>query len=244
MDSTIRRMPQRRARRRKSPDRASSHLCAGSAPPPPHNGHVSLEGVHGTVAVPHAKAGFWRQWRAFVGPALLVSVGYMDPGNWGTDLAGRRAVQVRAAVGRRAGQPHGDLHAGHLRPPGRGHRQGPRPGLPRLVSALDPLAQLDRSARSPSAPATWPKCSAAPSRSTCCSTSRCSGRSSSPRFDVLLLLALQGFGMRTIEAVIARAGGDDRRLLLHRDLRPAADAARLRARWARRCSRPASARPA
>jgi manganese transport protein len=50
--------------------------------------HVSLEGVHRTVAVPHHDAGFWRQWRAFVGPAILVSVGYMDPGNWGTDLQG------------------------------------------------------------------------------------------------------------------------------------------------------------
>jgi len=48
----------------------------------------SLEGMHGTVAVPPAHAGFWRKWRAFVGPAILVSVGYMDPGNWGTDLAG------------------------------------------------------------------------------------------------------------------------------------------------------------
>lgn len=43
--------------------------------------------MHGSVAVPHSRAGFWRQWRAFVGPAILVSVGYMDPGNWGTDLA-------------------------------------------------------------------------------------------------------------------------------------------------------------
>ncbi len=50
--------------------------------------HRSLEGMHGTVEVPHHAAGFWRQWRAFVGPALLVSVGYMDPGNWGTDLQG------------------------------------------------------------------------------------------------------------------------------------------------------------
>ncbi len=48
----------------------------------------SLEGVHSTVAVPHHQAGFWEQWRAFVGPAILVSVGYMDPGNWGTDLQG------------------------------------------------------------------------------------------------------------------------------------------------------------
>src|SRR5450631_4309696 len=51
-------------------------------------GYRSLEGMHGTVAVPHHQAGFWQQWRAFVGPAILVSVGYMDPGNWGTDLAG------------------------------------------------------------------------------------------------------------------------------------------------------------
>jgi manganese transport protein len=50
--------------------------------------HRSLEGMHSTVAVPHHQAGFWQQWRAFIGPAILVSVGYMDPGNWGTDLAG------------------------------------------------------------------------------------------------------------------------------------------------------------
>jgi manganese transport protein len=52
----------------------------------PAGEHRSLEGMHGSVALPEAAAGFWRQWRAFVGPALLVSVGYMDPGNWGTDL--------------------------------------------------------------------------------------------------------------------------------------------------------------
>src|SRR5438067_4726092 len=49
---------------------------------------VSLEGIHGTIEVPHSNARFWLQWRAFIGPAILVSVGYMDPGNWGTDLAG------------------------------------------------------------------------------------------------------------------------------------------------------------
>jgi len=53
-----------------------------------YEGHRSLEGVHSTVEVPHHQAGFWKQWRAFVGPAILVSVGYMDPGNWGTDLQG------------------------------------------------------------------------------------------------------------------------------------------------------------
>jgi len=48
----------------------------------------SLQEMHGSVAVPPVQAGFWRQWRAFAGPAILISVGYMDPGNWGTDLAG------------------------------------------------------------------------------------------------------------------------------------------------------------
>jgi manganese transport protein len=53
-----------------------------------HASTFSLEGVHNSVAVPHLRAGFWEQWKAFVGPAILVSVGYMDPGNWGTDLQG------------------------------------------------------------------------------------------------------------------------------------------------------------
>src|SRR5580700_3117455 len=56
-------------------------------PAAPAGGHLSLEGMHGSVEVPHASAGFWPKWRAFVGPAILVSVGYMDPGNWGTDLS-------------------------------------------------------------------------------------------------------------------------------------------------------------
>ncbi|MGA7459096.1 MAG: Nramp family divalent metal transporter [Candidatus Korobacteraceae bacterium] len=51
-------------------------------------GQVSLEGLHSSVAVPHQQASFWKQWRAFTGPAILISVGYMDPGNWGTDLQG------------------------------------------------------------------------------------------------------------------------------------------------------------
>ena len=48
----------------------------------------SLPESHHSIAVPHAKAGFWRQWMAFSGPAILISAGYMDPGNWGTDIAG------------------------------------------------------------------------------------------------------------------------------------------------------------
>jgi manganese transport protein len=48
---------------------------------------LSLPEVNGTVAVP--TGGHWvRRLLAFAGPGYLVSVGYMDPGNWATDLAG------------------------------------------------------------------------------------------------------------------------------------------------------------
>jgi manganese transport protein len=50
-------------------------------------GTASLPEVHGSIAVPH-DAGFWRKLFAFAGPGYLVAVGYMDPGNWATDLAG------------------------------------------------------------------------------------------------------------------------------------------------------------
>ncbi|MGO9704192.1 MAG: Nramp family divalent metal transporter, partial [Limisphaerales bacterium] len=54
----------------------------------PRPGAMSLEGMHSSVKVPDSKAGFWKQMAAFFGPAVLVSVAYMDPGNWGTDLQG------------------------------------------------------------------------------------------------------------------------------------------------------------
>ena len=48
---------------------------------------LSLEGLHGSVEIPNHQSSAWRQLRRFLGPALLISVGYMDPGNWGTDLS-------------------------------------------------------------------------------------------------------------------------------------------------------------
>jgi manganese transport protein len=48
---------------------------------------LSLPEVHGTVAVP-VIGGFWKKMMAFAGPGYLVAVGYMDPGNWATDIAG------------------------------------------------------------------------------------------------------------------------------------------------------------
>ncbi|PSB50218.1 divalent metal cation transporter [filamentous cyanobacterium Phorm 6] len=47
----------------------------------------SLPEVHRSIPVPNSK-GFWRKMLAYAGPGYLVSVGYMDPGNWATDLAG------------------------------------------------------------------------------------------------------------------------------------------------------------
>jgi manganese transport protein len=50
------------------------------------NAHsTSLEEIHSSVPIPQV---WWRRILAFSGPALLISVGYMDPGNWGTDIEG------------------------------------------------------------------------------------------------------------------------------------------------------------
>lgn len=60
---------------------------AGGAPP----ANVSLPGAFRTIAVPKGAGQFWRKLGAFAGPGYLVAVGYMDPGNWATDLAGGSA---------------------------------------------------------------------------------------------------------------------------------------------------------
>ncbi|HEX4569093.1 MAG TPA: Nramp family divalent metal transporter [Dongiaceae bacterium] len=51
---------------------------------------VSLAELHGSIALPR-QGGVWRKALAFAGPGFVVSVGYMDPGNWATDLAGGSA---------------------------------------------------------------------------------------------------------------------------------------------------------
>jgi manganese transport protein len=61
-----------------------------AAPEPPAwrtQSGLSLPEVHGSIAVP-LDAPPWRKFFAFAGPGFLVAVGYMDPGNWATDLAG------------------------------------------------------------------------------------------------------------------------------------------------------------
>src|SRR6266540_4688287 len=47
----------------------------------------SLPEINGTITVP-AGLNTWKTWLRWVGPGFMVAVGYMDPGNWATDLAG------------------------------------------------------------------------------------------------------------------------------------------------------------
>ena len=163
--------------------------------------HPSLEGIHGTVNVPHHAAGFWQQWRAFIGPAILVSVGYMDPGNWGTDLAGGAefkygllwvvalasgmaifmqviASRLGVVTGRDLAQCCRDWYPGWTR--------WPNWLLCELAIAACDLAEVLGSAVALNLmfhiPLVWAVVITA--------------------LDVLLLLALQRFGMRTIEAVV------------------------------------------
>jgi manganese transport protein len=55
-----------------------------------HPSSNSLMEIHRSVAVPHA-ATWIRRLLAFVGPGYMVAVGYMDPGNWATAIAGGSA---------------------------------------------------------------------------------------------------------------------------------------------------------
>ena len=166
-----------------------------------HEGHVSLEGVHGTVAVPHPEAGFWQNWRAFVGPAILVSVGYMDPGNWGTDLqagaqfkynllwvvglASLMAIFMQV-ISARLGVVTGKDLAQCCREWYPGWTRWPNWLLSELAVAACDLAEVLGSAVALNLlfhiPLFWAVVITG--------------------FDVLLLLGLQSFGMRTIEAIV------------------------------------------
>lgn len=172
-----------------------------STPVSPVN-HMSLEGMNGSVEVPHSDAGFWRQWRAFVGPAILVSVGYMDPGNWGTDLQGGAQykygllwvvglaslmaifLQVMSA---RLGVVTGKDLAQCCRDWYPAWTRWPNWLLCELAIGACDLAEVLGSAVAinllfPKVPLFWAVGITA--------------------FDVLLLLALQGMGMRMIEAIV------------------------------------------
>jgi len=161
-----------------------------------------LEGVHGSVEVPHHQAGFWEQWRAFVGPAILVSVGYMDPGNWGTDLqAGARfKYELLWVVG--LASLMAIFHASHFRPLRCGHWQGFWPS-----AAATGIPNWTR----------WPNWLMSELAIAACDLAEVLGSAVALNLlfhipllwaviitgvDVLLLLALQQFGIRTIEAIV------------------------------------------
>ncbi len=57
----------------------------------PFEGAVSLMEVYRTIPVPPSSGTWWRKFFAFAGPGYLVAVGYMDPGNWATAIAGGSA---------------------------------------------------------------------------------------------------------------------------------------------------------
>ncbi|HVS37168.1 MAG TPA: Nramp family divalent metal transporter [Gemmataceae bacterium] len=164
-------------------------------------GATSLEGLHGSVPVPPPSAGFWRQMIAFAGPAFLISVGYMDPGNWGTDLqAGAQyrygllwvvgvasimaiimqvlAARLGLATGKDLAQACRDYYPRWTRVPN-------WLACEVAIGACD-LAEVLGSAVALNLlfhiPLLWAVLITA--------------------FDVLLLLSLQGMGMRVIEAVI------------------------------------------
>ncbi|HVM60370.1 MAG TPA: Nramp family divalent metal transporter [Verrucomicrobiae bacterium] len=166
-----------------------------------HTNHLSLEGLHGSVAVPPPRAGFWAQWRAFVGPAILVSVGYMDPGNWGTDLQGGAqfkygllwvvglaslmaiflqviSARLGVATGKDLAQACRDWYPKWTRWPNWLSMEIAI-GMTDLAESLGSAVALNLLFHIPMA---WAVIITA--------------------FDVLLLLALQGFGMRLIEAVV------------------------------------------
>ena len=65
-------------------------MSPSTAPMPRATHARSLGDSHRTIRVPQG-AGFWRRFLAFAGPGYLVAVGYMDPGNWATDIAGGSA---------------------------------------------------------------------------------------------------------------------------------------------------------
>ena len=161
----------------------------------------SLEGLHRTIPVPPPGAGFWRQWRAFAGPAFLVSVGYMDPGNWATDLQAGAAYKydllwvvalssgmavVMQVLSARLGAVTGKDLAQACRDWLPGWTRWPNWVACELAIAACDLAEVLGSAVALNLlfhiPLAWAVVITA--------------------FDVLLLLTLQGLGVRFLEAVV------------------------------------------
>src|SRR4051794_34223690 len=186
-----------------TPETITNDANGAVGPEPSANGHAhrSLDGLHATVPLPPENAPFWKQYKAFVGPALLVSVGYMDPGNWGTDLQAGASYRydllwvvalssmmaiVMQVLSARLGVVAGKDLAQACRDFYPTWARWPQWILCELAIAACDLAEVLGSAVALfllfHIPLFWAVIITA--------------------FDVLVLLALQGLGMRLIEAVI------------------------------------------
>jgi hypothetical protein len=115
----------------------------------------SLPESYGTISIPK-NGSFWRKMMAFAGPGLMVAVGYMDPGNWATDIAGRARFGYTLLIVVLASNlfamllQHLSLKLGIVT--GRDLAQACRDHYSRRW-----LSSFGCSAKSPSPPATWPK---------------------------------------------------------------------------------------
>ena len=92
----------------------------------------SLPEVHGSVPVPTRQRGLsGARLLAFAGPGYLVAVGYMDPGNWATDIAGGARYGYTLLSRDHDLEPDGDPAAGDGRAARHRQRARPRAGVPR-----------------------------------------------------------------------------------------------------------------
>ena len=177
----------------------------------------SLSEVHSSVEIPRQLT-FWRRFFAFSGPAYLVSVGYMDPGNWATDLEGGSQFGYPLIWVLLMSNLMAILLQTLLGAARRRHRHGPGAGLPRRCSragsswALWVLAEIAIAA-----------CDLAEVLGTAIGLKLLFGMPLLlavfvTALDTFLLLLLHRKGVRQMEAVILVPGADDRRLLRRRDL--------------------------
>ncbi len=128
----------------------------------PERVEPSLSEVHSSVDIsrsPH----YWRRLLGFLGPGFLISVGYMDPGNWATDIAGGSRFGYTLLSVIMISNLMAILLQSLSLKLGVATERDLAQTLPREHQPLGELRAVDPGARSPSPPATWPRSSARPS---------------------------------------------------------------------------------
>ena len=116
----------------------------------------SLPEVHSSVSVSRSPL-YWRRLLGFLGPGFLISVGYMDPGNWATDIAGGSRFGYTLLFVIMASNLMAILLQSLSPQAGRGHGARSGAALPRELRPQGQLCAVDRAPRSPLPPATWPR---------------------------------------------------------------------------------------